>query len=120
MSMDLVSRLGEELLRSWPDKGVQSAQISGAVKTALDAQTLVNALAEGFRVSPGEMEEAAAALRKLEEQGAERYRREYEDWAAGLPKAEGVPLSGLSQSIAEVAERWTKACISWYEIHEGF
>lgn len=50
-----------DLMERWPEKGVQPEQIIGALKTALDPENLVNALAEVFRVSPTEMSEAAAA-----------------------------------------------------------
>lgn len=96
MSMDLVSQLAEELFRRWPDKGVQSAQISGAVKTALDAQTLVNALAEVFRVSPGEMEEAVsgAGLGEL------MARQKLASGAAAAGEREGPPICRAS-ALAE-------------------
>ena len=46
------------LLRHWPEKGVSVEQITGALKTALDPDSLVNALAEVFRVSPAEASKA--------------------------------------------------------------
>ena len=58
MEYGFVSQLTEGLLRRWPDKGVDLPQIAGALKTSLDASALINALAEVFRVSPSEIEEA--------------------------------------------------------------
>ena len=60
---DFFSGLTEALLRRYPDKGVSKEQITGALKTALEPEALINALAEVFRSSPGEMEAA------LEENG---------------------------------------------------
>ena len=60
MEYGFVSNLMEGLLRRWPDKGVGPQQITGALKTALDAAALVNALSEVFRVPPAEMKEAVA------------------------------------------------------------
>lgn len=63
MMNDFFSGLTEALLRRYPDKGVSKDQITGALKTALEPETLINALAEVFRSTPGEMETA------LEENG---------------------------------------------------
>ena len=59
MDFGFISNLTQGLLQRWPDKGVDPQQIIGAIKTSLDAATLVNALAEVFRVPPAVMEEAA-------------------------------------------------------------
>ena len=45
MSSDFFSNLTDELIRRWPDKGVQRQQVTGALKTSLNAEDLVNALA---------------------------------------------------------------------------
>ena len=60
MADTFFSSFSDALIARWPEKGVLSAQITGALKTALDAETLVNALAEVFRVSPQEMSGAVA------------------------------------------------------------
>ena len=60
---DFFSGLTEAMLRRYPDKGVSKEQITGALKTALEPEALINALAEVFRSTPGEMEAA------LEENG---------------------------------------------------
>lgn len=52
----------ERLIERWPEKGVRDTQITGALKTSLNAADLINALAEVFRVSPGEMTEAVSDL----------------------------------------------------------
>ncbi len=52
------AELERKLLDKWPEKGVEPAQITGALKTSLDAPALVNALSEVFRVPPAQMEEA--------------------------------------------------------------
>ena len=52
--------LTEALLERYPDKGVRREQITEALKTALDPEALINALAEVFRSTPGEMEAALA------------------------------------------------------------
>lgn len=59
MKESFFSDFSEALLNRWPEKGVTEGQITGALKTALDPDSLVNALAEVFRVSPAE---AAAAV----------------------------------------------------------
>ena len=56
MTNDFFAGLSEALLREYPDKGVRPEQITGAVKTALEPEALINALAEVFRTTPGEME----------------------------------------------------------------
>ncbi len=63
MMTDFFSGLTEALLQRYPDKGVSKEQITGALKTALEPEALINALAEVFRSTPGEMETA------LEENG---------------------------------------------------
>ena len=60
MADTFFSDFSAALLARWPEKGVSDAQITGALKTALGAESLVNALAEVFRVSPGEMSAAVA------------------------------------------------------------
>ena len=62
MSSDFFSNLTDELIRRWPDKGVQRQQVTGALKTSLNAEDLVNALAEVFRLSPKDMEQAVSQL----------------------------------------------------------
>ena len=49
MSVDFFSKLTDELLGRWPEKGVQRQQITGALKTSLNGEDLVNALSEVFR-----------------------------------------------------------------------
>ena len=56
MTTDFFAGLREALLTRYPDKGVKPEQITGALKTALEPETLINALAEVFRTTPGEME----------------------------------------------------------------
>ena len=56
MTTDFFAGLSEALLQKYPDKGVHPEQITGAVKTALEPESLINALAEVFRTTPGEME----------------------------------------------------------------
>ena len=63
MNQEFFAGLAEALLRRYPDKGVRGEQITDALKTALDPEALINALAEVFRSTPGEMEQA------LEENG---------------------------------------------------
>lgn len=46
----------EQLLLKHPEKAVTAAQVTTALKTALQADELINALAEVFRLSPGEVE----------------------------------------------------------------
>ena len=58
MADSFFSDFSGALLRQWPEKGVTEEQITGALKTALDPDTLVNALAEVFRVSPTEASKA--------------------------------------------------------------
>ncbi len=60
MKDDFFAQLTDSLLSRWPDKGVQRQQITGALKTALDGESLVNALAEVFRLPPSQMEEAVS------------------------------------------------------------
>ena len=48
------------LLERWPEKGVSEGQVVGALKTALEPDSLVNALAEVFRISPAEASETVA------------------------------------------------------------
>ncbi len=62
MSADFFAQLIEELIRRWPDKGVKREQVTGALKTALNGEDLVNALSEVFRLPPKEMEEAVSQL----------------------------------------------------------
>ncbi len=62
MTVDFFTQLTDELLRLWPEKGVQRAQVTGALKTALDAKELVNALSEVFRLPPAQTEEAVSRL----------------------------------------------------------
>ena len=62
MSVDFFARLTDELVSRWPEKGVQRQQVTGALKTALDPEELVNALSEVFRLPPKEMEEAVSQL----------------------------------------------------------
>ena len=62
MSVDFFSQLTDELLLRWPEKGVQRQQVTGALKTSLNGEDLVNALSEVFRLSPKEMEEAVSQL----------------------------------------------------------
>ncbi|MBQ8306360.1 MAG: ABC-F family ATP-binding cassette domain-containing protein [Blautia sp.] len=73
-----------------------------------------------LRLAAGEMEEAAGTVRELEEQRIAQYQKEYESWAAGRPGAEETDPAMPLKKAGEALERWTKACISWYEIHEGF
>lgn len=58
MAENFFSDFSGALLRRWPEKGVSEGQITGALKTALDPDGLINALAEVFRVSPAEASEA--------------------------------------------------------------
>ena len=58
MNRDFFTGLTEALLERYPDKGVSGEQITGALKTALDPEALINALAEVFRSTTGEMETA--------------------------------------------------------------
>ena len=60
MSKDYFADLTEAILGRFPDKGVRPEQLTEALKTALEPRTLVNALAEVFRSTPGEMETALA------------------------------------------------------------
>ena len=53
---DFFAGLTAALLRRYPDKGVSEEQVTGALKTALEPEALINALAEVFRCTPGEME----------------------------------------------------------------
>ncbi len=62
MSKPFFSELTGALLQRWPEKGVREEQISGALKTSLNTAELVNALAEVFRLSPGEVEAALSEL----------------------------------------------------------
>ena len=55
MMTDFFSGLTEALLQRYPDKGVSKEQITGALKTALEPEALINALAEVFRSTPGDM-----------------------------------------------------------------
>ncbi len=58
MNKDFFAQLIQALLERYPDKGVTSEQLTAALKTAIDPETLINALAEVFRSTPGEMENA--------------------------------------------------------------
>ena len=60
MNMDFFAGLTDALLQRYPDKGVSREQITGALKTALEPDALINALAEVFRSTPGEMETVLA------------------------------------------------------------
>ncbi len=60
--MSFFPELTNALLARWPEKGVREEQITGALKTSLDSAELVNALAEVFRLSPGEVEQALSGL----------------------------------------------------------
>ncbi len=62
MELDFFSHFTDELLRRWPDKGVARQQVTGALKTSLNAEELVNALSEVFRLSPKQMEAAVSEL----------------------------------------------------------
>ena len=62
MSKSYFNKLTGSLLQRWPEKGVREEQITGALKTSLNAAELVNALAEVFRLSPGEVETALSQL----------------------------------------------------------
>ncbi len=62
MSKPFFTELTGALLERWPEKGVREEQISGALKTSLNTADLVNALAEVFRLSPGEVEAALSEL----------------------------------------------------------
>ena len=62
MSADFFSNLTDELLRRWPEKGVQRQQVTGALKTALNGEDLVNALSEVFRLPPQQMEGTVSEL----------------------------------------------------------
>ena len=62
MSADFFAQLTDELLDRWPEKGVQRQQITGALKTSLNGEDLVNALSEVFRISPKQMEAAVSEL----------------------------------------------------------
>ncbi len=61
MNTDFFAGLTETLLQRYPDRGVRAEQITGALKTALEPDALINALAEVFRSTPGEMETALEA-----------------------------------------------------------
>jgi hypothetical protein len=62
MNTDFFTVLTDALLERYPDKGVDRGQITGALKTALDTESLINALAEVFRLSPKEVEKALSEL----------------------------------------------------------
>ncbi len=62
MSKPFFTELTGALLQRWPEKGVREEQITGALKTSLNTADLVNALAEVFRLSPGEVEAALSEL----------------------------------------------------------
>ena len=62
MNADFFAQLTDDLLRRWPDKGVRRQQVTGALKTSLNGEELVNALSEVFRLPPGQMEEAVSEL----------------------------------------------------------
>ncbi len=62
MTSDFFSHLTDELIRRWPEKGVQRQQVTTALKTSLNAEDLVNALAEVFRVQPAQLEDAVSEL----------------------------------------------------------
>ena len=62
MTADFFANLTDELLRRWPEKGVQRQQVTGALKTSLNGEDLVNALSEVFRLPPKQMEEAVSEL----------------------------------------------------------
>ena len=62
MSLDFFTQFTDELIRRWPEKSVQRQQVTGALKTSLNAEELVNALSEVFRLSPGQMEAAVSEL----------------------------------------------------------
>ena len=62
MSKPYFNDLIGSLLQRWPEKAVREEQITGALKTSLNAAELVNALAEVFRLSPGEVEIALSEL----------------------------------------------------------
>ena len=62
MELDFFSHFTDELIRRWPEKGVSRQQVTGALKTSLNGQDLVNALSEVFRLSPNQMEEAVSQL----------------------------------------------------------
>ena len=62
MNTDFFAQLTDELLLRWPEKGVQRQQVTGALKTSLNGEELVNALSEVFRLPPAQMEEAVSEL----------------------------------------------------------
>ncbi len=93
MSTDFFSALTAALLRRWPEKGVREEQITGALKTSLNAADLINALAEVFRLSPGAVETALGEL-GLEELIA----RQRLSGGTGTGETEALPLSGSLSS----------------------
>jgi len=62
MAETFFSDFTEALLHRWPDKNVNPAQITGALRTSLNPEDTVNALAEVFRVTPVMMEQAVSEL----------------------------------------------------------
>jgi len=62
MSEDFFSQFTDELIRRWPEKGVTRQQVTSALKISLDADDLVNALSEVFRIPPNEMESTVSDL----------------------------------------------------------
>ena len=62
MNADFFSHLTDELIQRWPEKGVQRQQVTAALKTSLNAEDLVNALAEVFRLQPAQLEDAVSEL----------------------------------------------------------
>ena len=99
MNTDFFSQLTDELILRWPEKGVQREQVTGALKTSLNAEDLVNALSEVFRVSPGKMEEAVSAL-GLGELIAQQKLRSGSSGEA----AEALPLCGNASALEPFPE----------------
>ena len=98
MKDSFFSDFSDELIRRWPEKGVTAGQITGALKTALQPESLVNALAEVFRVSPTEMSEAVEACGLSELIARQRLSGAASDENEALPlcgkNISSVPFSG--------------------------
>ncbi len=84
----------DNLISRHPEKAVDPGQITGALKTALQADELVNALAEVFRMSPGDVENDLREL-GFGQLMARRGMAETRD--AG--EAAGAPLAGKQEGL---------------------
>ena len=62
MKQEFFTALTDALMERYPEKKVNSEQITGAIKTSIQTESLINALAEVFRLSPSEIEAALTEL----------------------------------------------------------